>query len=96
MGRDAGRLRERHDPGPSDGLSDQAELQDGELVKKGQVLFEIDPRTFEAALAQAKGTLDQAKGTVDQSKAGWRCRMHAGPRQKRIWPASSPWLNRMQ
>jgi membrane fusion protein (multidrug efflux system) len=42
---------------------------DGDLVKKGQVLFEIDPRTFEAALAQAKGTLDQAKGTVDQSKA---------------------------
>ena len=42
---------------------------DGDLVKKGQVLFEIDPRTFEAALGQAKGTLDQAKGTVDQSKA---------------------------
>jgi len=30
--------------------------RDGELVKKGQVLFEIDPRTFEAALAQAKDT----------------------------------------
>jgi membrane fusion protein (multidrug efflux system) len=44
--------------------------RDGEPVKKGQVLFEIDPRTFEAALAQAKGTLDQTKGTVDQSKAG--------------------------
>jgi membrane fusion protein (multidrug efflux system) len=44
--------------------------RDGDLVKKGQVLFEIDPRTFEAALAQAKGTLDQAKGSLDQSKAG--------------------------
>jgi membrane fusion protein (multidrug efflux system) len=44
--------------------------RDGDLVKKGQVLFEIDPRTFEAALAQAKGTLDQTKGTLDQSKAG--------------------------
>jgi membrane fusion protein (multidrug efflux system) len=29
--------------------------RDGDVVKKGQVLFEIDPRTFEAALAQAKG-----------------------------------------
>jgi membrane fusion protein (multidrug efflux system) len=44
--------------------------RDGDLVKKGQVLFEIDPRTFEAALAQAKGTLDQTKGTLDQAKAG--------------------------
>jgi len=44
--------------------------RDGDLVKQGQVLFEIDPRTFEAALAQAKGNLDQAKGTLDQSKAG--------------------------
>jgi len=40
------------------------------MVKKGQLLVEIDPRTFEAALAQAKGTLDQTKGTLDQSKAG--------------------------
>jgi len=44
--------------------------RDGDLVKKGQILFEIDPRTFEAALAQANGTLDQAKGTLDQAKAG--------------------------
>jgi membrane fusion protein (multidrug efflux system) len=44
--------------------------RDGDLVKKGQVLFEIDPRTFEAALDQAKGALDQAKGILEQSKAG--------------------------
>jgi len=44
--------------------------RDGDLVKKGQVLFEIDPRTFEAAVSQAKSTQDQAKGTVDQAKAG--------------------------
>lgn len=43
--------------------------KEGDLVKKGQVLFEIDPRTFEAALAQAKGTLDQARATQEQSAA---------------------------
>jgi membrane fusion protein (multidrug efflux system) len=43
--------------------------REGDFVKKGQALFEIDPRTFEAALAQAKGALDQAKGVLDMSKA---------------------------
>jgi membrane fusion protein (multidrug efflux system) len=45
------------------------DYKEGDFVKKGQVLFEIDPRTFEAALAQAKGVLDQAKGSLDQSIA---------------------------
>ena len=44
---------------------------DGELVKKGQVLFEIDPRTFEAALGQAKGTLDQSKAGVEVQESRW-------------------------
>ena len=34
--------------------------QEGSLVKKGDVLFEIDPRPFEAALAEAKSNLDTA------------------------------------
>jgi membrane fusion protein (multidrug efflux system) len=45
------------------------DYKEGDFVKKGQVLFEIDPRTFEAALAQAKGVLDQAKGSLDQAIA---------------------------
>ncbi len=32
---------------------------EGTMVSKGQVLFEIDPRPFEAALGQAKGNLAQ-------------------------------------
>jgi len=44
---------------------------DGDLVKKGQVLFEIDPRTFEAALGQAKATLDQSKAGVELQEARW-------------------------
>jgi len=47
---------------------------EGSLVKKGDLLFRIDPRPFEAALAQAKGTLakDQAnlaKADADEKRA---------------------------
>src|SRR6201984_1570585 len=37
------------------------DYQEGAFVKKGQVLFEIDPRPFQAALDQAKGQLAQAQ-----------------------------------
>ncbi len=43
--------------------------REGEQVKKGQVLFEIDPRTFQAALNQAKAVLSQQKARYDTSKA---------------------------
>ncbi len=42
---------------------------DGALVKKGQLLFEIDPRTFKAALDQAKGQLANAEGLVATAQA---------------------------
>jgi len=38
-------------------------------VKKGQLLFEIDPRPFQAALDQAQGQLAQANGQLAQAKA---------------------------
>jgi membrane fusion protein (multidrug efflux system) len=37
------------------------DYQEGALVKKGDLLFEIDPRPFEAALAEAKSQLQQAR-----------------------------------
>jgi RND family efflux transporter MFP subunit len=40
---------------------------EGSVVKKGDLLFQIDPRPFEAALAQTKGTL--AKDKANQVKA---------------------------
>ena len=43
------------------------DYQEGSIVKKGDPLFQIDPRPFEAALAQAKGTL--AKDQANQVKA---------------------------
>jgi membrane fusion protein, multidrug efflux system len=43
--------------------------REGAEVLKGQILFEIDPRPFQAALDQAKGQLAQAKGQVEQAQA---------------------------
>src|SRR5213082_2365038 len=50
------------------------DYQEGSLVKKGDLLFEIDPRPFEAAWAQAKGTLakdkaNQVKADADEKRA---------------------------
>src|ERR1700723_3957426 len=36
--------------------------KEGSFVRKGQFLFEIDSRPFQAALDQAKGQLAQARG----------------------------------
>src|SRR5216684_1708050 len=38
--------------------------QEGAFVKQGQLLFEIDPRPFQAALDQAEGQLAQAKALL--------------------------------
>ena len=43
--------------------------QEGSFVKKGQLLFEIDPRTFQAALDQAKGQLANAEQQLAQAEA---------------------------
>lgn len=43
--------------------------KEGEVVKKDQVLFEIDPRTFQAALDQAKGELAQQEARWTTAKA---------------------------
>jgi RND family efflux transporter MFP subunit len=42
---------------------------EGSFVKKGQLLFEIDPRPFDAALGQALGQLAQTRGQLAQAKA---------------------------
>jgi membrane fusion protein (multidrug efflux system) len=40
---------------------------EGSLVRKGQVLFEIDPRPFQATLDRAKGDLAQAEAQLGKS-----------------------------
>jgi len=41
---------------------------EGTVVHKGAVLFEIDPRPFEAALQQAQGQLAQAEASLGKTK----------------------------
>lgn len=43
--------------------------QEGAFVKKGQLLFEIDPRPFQAALDQAQGQLAQARAMLANAQA---------------------------
>ena len=41
---------------------------EGTMVKKGQVLFEIDPRPFQATLAQVKAQLAQAQAELGRTE----------------------------
>ena len=43
--------------------------REGDFVKAGQVLFEIDPRTFQAALEQAQGQLEAQQARWTTAKA---------------------------
>ncbi len=49
-------------------LLEQA-YQEGSFVKKGQLLFQIDPRPFQAALELAQGQQAQAEGQLAQARA---------------------------
>lgn len=49
------------------GLLESEVAQEGAPVRKGQLLFTIDPQPYEAALAQAKATLAQAQAALDQA-----------------------------
>ena len=42
---------------------------EGSFVHTGQLLFEIDPRPFQAALNLAKGSLAQAEANLQQARA---------------------------
>ena len=45
------------------------DYREGSIVHKGEVLFEIDPRPFQAALDQAQGQLAQAQAQINQAQA---------------------------
>src|SRR5580658_8855770 len=45
---------------------------EGSFVKKGQLLFEIDPRPLQAAADQARGQLAQANGQLAQAQAQYQ------------------------
>jgi multidrug resistance efflux pump len=47
-------------------------VEDNQLVSEGDVLFTIDPRTFELAVEQGRVALEQAGVQIDQAKAAVR------------------------
>jgi len=70
------------------------EYQEGAVVDVGQVLFRIDPRTYEAALARANAQAAQARATAIQAedefqtpRRAWRRR---GSPRKRPTRTRSP------
>jgi len=46
------------------------DYSEGSFVHKGQLLFEIDPRPFQAAVDQAEGQLAQSRAQLTQAQAG--------------------------
>jgi membrane fusion protein (multidrug efflux system) len=50
------------------GYLTKQDYKEGSAVKHGDLLFEIDPRPFEAAAAQAQGALDQAKAQLGKAQ----------------------------
>src|SRR5229473_2057033 len=48
------------------------DYKEGSFVKKGQLLFQIDPRPFQATLDQAKAQLAQAKAQLVNAEANQR------------------------
>ena len=54
------------------GYLDKVNFKEGALVKKGDVLFELDPRPYEAMLNQAKAKVEQDKAQLTYDEAEYR------------------------
>lgn len=52
-----------------DGFLDNVAYEEGELVEKGQVLFELDKKPYKAALQKAKGELALQQARLDTASA---------------------------
>lgn len=50
----------------------QVHFEDGAQVKKGDLLFTIDPRPYDATLARAQATLQQDRAKADYAEAQFR------------------------
>ncbi|MCT6871609.1 MAG: HlyD family secretion protein [Bartonella sp.] len=50
------------------GLVTEVDVVDNQMVRKGDIIFKIDPERFELALEDAKAQIDNAKAAHDQAK----------------------------
>jgi multidrug efflux pump subunit AcrA (membrane-fusion protein) len=67
VGGDAGRVCEHADPTQVTGYIISQDYKEGSVVAKGQVLFEIDPRPFQALVDQARAHVAQAKAQLGKT-----------------------------
>lgn len=51
------------------GFITEAPFKEGSMVKKGDLLFRIDPRAYEAVVKQAQANLAKAEASVERAKA---------------------------
>src|ERR1700720_4457784 len=54
------------------GYLDKVNFQEGSLIKKGDVLFEIDPRPYQAMLNQAKAKVAQDEAQLNYDEAEYQ------------------------
>ncbi|WP_275428255.1 efflux RND transporter periplasmic adaptor subunit [Pseudomonas putida] len=54
------------------GTITQVNIHDGQLVKKGDTLFVIDPRPYQAQVERAKGQVAAAQARVAYTKSDWQ------------------------
>ncbi|MBN9512814.1 MAG: efflux RND transporter periplasmic adaptor subunit [Alphaproteobacteria bacterium] len=69
------------------GYLTEIHFQDGQTVKKGDLLFVIDPRPYEAALASMRAQLSQAEAQVDLAQV--QLKRSTELRKRDFEPASS-------
>ena len=50
------------------GIIQQRQFKEGSLVEQGQLLYQIDPATFQSAYNEAKANLNSAKATLQTAK----------------------------
>jgi RND family efflux transporter MFP subunit len=60
------------------GYLDAVHFQDGTLVKKGDLLFTIDPRPYQATLDHAEAELERAKTDLELATSEWKRVEHVG------------------
>ena len=51
------------------GILQSVHFREGSIIKKGDLLFQIDPRTYQAAVDEARAQLEVARTRVDLSRA---------------------------